>query len=413
MDFVFRRAAVRARIVANPLGAVLQRYVAHLVYRGHRASTLHQYVFAAEHFGGWLGRRPIDIASMDCFIRHHLPRCRCGKPAVRNIRCVRAALNRLLEMLGSKRTRPAGTGLVGQLLRKYENHLVHTCGLSCATVRYRLRYARELLRRFRVCRTRQLREWSPVQMAQYVSSVGRQQRKPSSGQVLASSIRSFLRFLLLHGLIHRNLATAVPSFANWRLASLPRSIGRADLEKLIRTVDTSTAIGKRDLAVLLCLTELGLRGADVAALRQDGVDLASGILCFRRPKQREQVELPMTRRLIAAIRHYLHQGRPACSSTSLFVIHRAPVGIGLKPIGIRGIVIRRAVQAGLGHRIGGTHVIRHTVATELINLGASLKEIADLLGHSSIDTTSIYAKVDMSSLARVALPWPGKQEVIP
>jgi len=67
----------------------------------------------------------------------------------------------------------------------------------------------------------------------------------------------------------------------------------------------------------------------------------------------------------------------------------------------------------LGHRIGGTHVIRHTVATELINLGASLKEIADLLGHSSIDTTSIYAKVDMSSLARVALPWPGKQEVIP
>ena len=230
---------------------------------------------------------------------------------------------------------------------------------------------------------------------------------------MASSIRSFLRFLLLHGLIHRDLAAAVPSFANWRLSSLPTSIGRADLEKLIRAVDTSTPIGKRDLAVLLCMTELGLRAADVAALRQDGVDLAAGILCFQRPKQREQVELPMPRRLAAAIRLYLRQGRPACPSASLFVVHRAPVGGSLKPIGIRDIVIRRAAQAGLGDRIRGTHVIRHTLATELINAGASLKEIADLLGHRSIDTTSIYAKVDLRSLAGVALPWPGRREVIP
>lgn len=412
MDSVFRRAAVRARIRANPLGAVLQRYVVYLVNRGHRAGTLHQYVFAAEHFGRWVSRRPVDADSVDRFIRYHLPRCRCGKPAVRNVRCVRASLNRLLEMLGSKRTRTTGTGLVGQLLRRYEHHLVHICGLSCATIHYRLRYARELLRRFRVCRARQLRGWSPAQMAQYVSSVGRQ-HKPSSGQVMASSIRSFLRFLLLDGWIRRDLAAAVPSFANWRLASLPRSIGRADLEKLIRAVDTSTAIGKRDLAVLLCMTELGLRAADVAALRQDGVDLAAGSLCFRRPKQREQAELPMPRRLVAAIRLYLQQGRPTCPAVSLFVVHRAPVGGSLKPIGIRGIVIRRAAQAGLGDRIRGTHVMRHALATELINAGASLKEIADLLGHRSIDTTSIYAKVDLRSLARVALPWPGRREVIP
>ena len=131
MDSVFRRAAVRARIRANPLGAVLQRYVVYLVNRGHRAGTLHQYVFAAEHFGRWVSRRPVDADSVDRFIRYHLPRCRCGKPAVRNVRCVRASLNRLLEMLGSKRTRTTGTGLVGQLLRRYEHHLVHICGLSC------------------------------------------------------------------------------------------------------------------------------------------------------------------------------------------------------------------------------------------------------------------------------------------
>jgi site-specific recombinase XerD len=89
------------------------------------------------------------------------------------------------------------------------------------------------------------------------------------------------------------------------------------------------------------------------------------------------------------------------------VKRRAPTGGPLKPIGIRGIVVRSAARAGLADRVRGTHVLRHSVATGLINAGASLKQIADLLGHRSIDTTAIYAKVDLRSLARVALPWPG------
>ena len=91
----------------------------------------------------------------------------------------------------------------------------------------------------------------------------------------------------------------------------------------------------------------------------------------------------------------------------LFVIHRAPIGQPLKPIGIRGIVVRYAARAGLAELIRGTHIIRHSVASSLINAGASIKDIADLLGHRSIDTTAIYAKVNMRSLAEVAMPWPG------
>ena len=94
-------------------------------------------------------------------------------------------------------------------------------------------------------------------------------------------------------------------------------------------------------------------------------------------------------------------------SPELFVIHRAPLGQPLKPIGIRGIVIRYAARAGLAESITGTHVIRHSVASSLINAGASIKDIADLLGHRSIDTTAIYAKVDLRTLMGVALPWPG------
>jgi len=413
LEQVFRKSAVPARIAANPIGPVLCRYVAYLVDRGHRASSLHQYTFAAEHFGRWLGHRPIDHAAVDHFIKRHLPRCQCAKPAVGNIACVRAALNRLLEMLGCQQAE-SGRRTAERLLQRYESHLRGVCGLSDTTTGYRLRYAGVLLRQRRIDRLGQLHAWSPALIAEYVSTVGHR-CKPASGQVLACGIRSFLRFLLQEGLIRRDLASAVPSFANWRLAALPAVVTQTELEQLVAVVDPAKPIGMRDRAILLCMTELGLRAADVAAITVDGVDLASGILRLRRPKPRERVETPLTVRLGRALGLYLRRGRPLCDTNALFVIHRAPTGRGLTARGIGNIVARRAAQVGLATRIRGSNVIRHSVASTLINQGASLKQIADLLGHRSIDTTSIYAKVDLDSLAKVALPCPHthKQEVRP
>lgn len=403
---LFRRASVRARIAGNPIGPLLERYAAHLAARGHHPGVLHQYMFAAEHFGLWLRARPVDATSVSRFITHHLPRCGCAKPAPCSVIVVRAALRQLLEMLGLKSPARNYEGPCGRLLGEYEQHLQRVCGLSAATVPYRLRYAREFLEGLGVVRPRDLRGCSPAQIARQVSSAGRRV-KVSSGQVMASSIRSFLRFLLLQGFIHRDLASAVPSFANWRLASLPSVVARADLDRLVIALAPSSPSAARDRAILLCLTDLGLRAADVAALKTDGVDLAAGVLRLRSPKQREAVELPITKKLRDALICYLQLERPTCSCPALFVKHRAPVGGPLKPIGIRGIVVRCAARAGLADQVRGTHVIRHSVASDLINAGAPLKQIADLLGHRSIDTTAIYAKVDLHSLARVALPWPG------
>ena len=412
LNAIFRRASVRARILSNPLGTVLGDYVDYLASRGHRPSALHQYVFAVEHFGHWIGQRPLDHAALDHFVRRHLPRCRCAKPCSRTVKTVRAAVRRLLEMLEVQRPLTDG-GAIARLLHDYEVHLERACGLARVTVDYRRRYARDLLRARGVTRTRDLRTWSPEVIGRYVAGLGRG-RKPSSGQVAASSIRSFLRFLLLRGFIARDLAAAVPSFANWRLASLPTAVSRDSLRRLVAAADPVNAIGKRDRAALMCMTELGLRAVEVALISTDDVDLDNGILRLRRPKQRERVEIPMTRGLVSAIRSYLRRGRPACGSPALFVKHRAPLGGPLKAIGIRSMVVRRAADAGLADQIRGTHVIRRSLATTLINAGAPMKEIADLLGHRSIDTTTIYAKVDFSSLRQVALRWPtvdGAEEV--
>jgi site-specific recombinase XerD len=231
--------------------------------------------------------------------------------------------------------------------------------------------------------------------------------------VIASSIRSFLRFLLLHRLIDRDLAAAVPAFANWRLASLPDTVSGEELERLVRAIDTTSPIGLRDRAIVLCMVDLGLRASDVAGLELNGLDLATRVLRLRRQKQREFTAVPMSRRMATAISVYLRRGRPQCSSSALFVVHRAPRGKALTPIGIQGVVVRRATAADLGHCIRGTHVIRHSAASRWIQAGATLKQIADLLGHRSIDTTSIYAKIDLAALTQVALPWPTSREVTP
>lgn len=325
MDQIFRRESVRARILGNPLGPVLQQYIAHLKGRGHEPSSMHQYVFALEHFGNWLGTRSISHESVDEFVARHIPRCRCKKPASCTRHCVRAALNRLLEMRGLTRPDSVVSAVVGRLLREYELHLLVVAGLAESTAYYRLRYARDLLQHFTVQRASQLKGWRATELADYVARTGRRW-KPGGGQQLASSVRSFLRFLLFKGLVRRDLATAIPSFANWRLSSLPAVVERTKLEKLLAAVDPATPIGMRDRGALLCMIDLGLRASDVAAITADGVDMPGDVLRLSHAKERRVTELPMTKRLALALRRYLREGRPPSTSGVLFVIHRAPIG---------------------------------------------------------------------------------------
>jgi site-specific recombinase XerD len=119
----------------------------------------------------------------------------------------------------------------------------------------------------------------------------------------------------------------------------------------------------------------------------------------------------MTRRLCSALKTYLRHDRPACISTAVFIQHRAPLGTPLTSLGIFHAVLRLACRAGLRHRVNGTHVLRRSLASRMLAAGATLKQIADFLGHTSIDTTTLYAKVDLITLSRVALPWPVRKEV--
>ncbi|MBM4093424.1 MAG: hypothetical protein FJ276_29040, partial [Planctomycetes bacterium] len=326
----------------------------------------------------------------------------------RDRRLIRAALNHLLAMLGLRQEQPTHLArCLGKLVGRYEEHLATARGLARDTVRRHLKYTHDMLTQFGTRRAYQFKNWTPEMLEGYVSREGR--AAASRGRNIGWCARSFLRFLLQEGLIERDLAAAIPTVARWRLASLPKTLSESEVSRLLRAADLQTPLGRRNYAIALCMSELGLRGADVAHLQLAGIDFTANVLRLHQRKERQVDVFPMTRRLHAALRAYLRNARPECSSAAVFVHHRAPLGKPLTSVGICQVVVRLAELAGLRDRLHGAHMLRRSLASRMINAGATLKQIADFLGHASIDTTALYATVDLTTLSRVALPWPVKE----
>jgi site-specific recombinase XerD len=164
---------------------------------------------------------------------------------------------------------------------------------------------------------------------------------------------------------------------------------------------------QRDYAILRCLVDLGLRSCEVAALRLDDIDWKNGTLTVRTEKSQRCDVLPLPSTTGRAIAEYLRKARPANESRAVFVRHRAPFHLPVSPSVIRSVVRQAAVRSGLMDRLHGPHRLRHSAATRMLHQGATLKQIADILRHRSLDTTAIYAKVDVPRLAAIAQPWPG------
>jgi integrase/recombinase XerD len=154
---------------------------------------------------------------------------------------------------------------------------------------------------------------------------------------------------------------------------------------------------------------LALRAGEVAAITLDDIDWRAGTLAIRTGKTRRGTRLPVPAQVAVALADYLRRGRPKTTERAVFVHHRAPRGAGGEASLIRIAVRRAYARAGLDPRLTGTHVLRHTAATRLLRTGASMKEIADVLRHRSLNTSAIYAKVDRTALQAVALAWPEVQ----
>ena len=198
----------------------------------------------------------------------------------------------------------------------------------------------------------------------------------------------------------------VPRIANWKHAGLPKGLSKRQIRKILATFDRRNAVGRRNSAIVLCLALLGMRVSEVANLELDHIDWHRGIIRIPINKSRRYRELPLPNGVGVAISSYLRNGRLSGQSRSVFVRHKGARGSAVTNSLITGVVRLAYAKVPECSHLCGTHVLRHTAATGMLQRGANLKEIADILGHTSIESTAIYAKVNLTSLAAVALPWP-------
>jgi integrase len=324
---------------------------------------------------------------------------------------IRAALIRLIELLRS-------TGLVAQKaaslpasiaaeLRDFDSYLTEVRGLVAVTRQARLQHAGDFLLdhfgdapiRMCVLKPAQIMDF----MIRYTAGW-----KPSSVKTIGISLRSYLRYKAISGIQTTALIAALPHVAQWRLARLPKGLSTQEVQQLLDAFDRSTASGRRDYAIARCYVDLGLRTAEIVRLQLDDLDWSEGVVHIR-GKGRRTDRLPLPATTGKAIVAYLRKDRRDTTSRALFLRHRPPLDQPAGPDTIRAVVRNAAHRCGLSTRLTGPHILRHTLACRLVQSGVSLKAIADLLRHRSLDTTTIYAKFDLNALATVAAQWPGRR----
>jgi site-specific recombinase XerD len=293
-----------------------------------------------------------------------------------------------------------------EVLAAFEAHLRTARGAVPATCRGYTFFVGEFLRTTFGTRPLDFLEMSADHVISFVA--GRAARSsPGTAKLAATALRSFFHYLQMQGLCPEHLIDAIPIVAFWKRSQLPKILNDEQLAAFLRAFDRTTALGRRDYAMALCLAHLGLRAVDVAGLTLDDIDWRHGVVRLGgKPRRVSLLPLPAT--VGHALVAYLRGGRPATSHRGVFVRHVAPI----RPLdrgGVRAAIRRAFDRSGVPVPSKGSHVLRHTAATRMLRSGASLKDLADVLRHRSLDTTLIYAKVDLPRLSQVALPWPGEK----
>lgn len=230
--------------------------------------------------------------------------------------------------------------------------------------------------------------------------------KPKSAKCMTYSLRSFFRFLKQTQGLKANLVDCVPIVAAWKPSSFPVTLSVEETQKLLNNCNINSKGGLRDFAVLMLLVRLGLRSCEICRLTLDDINWDKSEILIR-GKGSTEARFPIFQDLGNALVAYLQHGRPDCLNKSFFICIGQPIRGFQSSSTVKSILRRALIRANLNPEKKGVHLLRHSFATQLLRQGTSLQEIAIVLRHKSINTTSIYARADFDKLKMLALPWPG------
>jgi integrase/recombinase XerD len=392
----------------GPLTPHIDGFARFLAGEGYASSTVHEkYGFFAD-LSAWLEASLIGLDTLNEGQINQFHAIRRSRGRARRVDAPTALqLLRYLRNLGCIPTVPQEIDRtpLGDLTADYERFLSSERGLAPATLINYLPFVRRFLIEQFGSNALRLGELRPIDIHRFIHRRARTMGRRRA-QLMVTALRSFLRFLQQRGAIATDLAGAVPGVANWRLSHLPKSLPPDQVEQMLASCDRRTPAGQRDYAILLLLARLGLRAGEAVAMTLDDLDWERGEIVVRGKGQR-LTRLPLPDDVGAALVDYLRYVRPSCSTRRVFVRLSAPLRGFVDSTAICDIVRRALKRAGLDPEFKGAHLLRHSLATNLLRQGASLVEIGQLLRHSQPNTTQIYAKVDIAALRSIALPWPG------
>ena len=397
------------KVQKGSFSAFVQAFVQQLQDQGYAAASKKQSTRLVKDFVAWLDQRGIEGQSLSAtHVTDYLDFRWLQRRRRRGDAFTLHGFARLIAPEGYQ-TRSEQKAAITPVLRvrqEFEQYLLRERGLAAASIRlYSDSIRRFLENAFGDAEVR-LDQLAATDVIHFVQADAARLHHPKRAQVMTSALRSFLQYGRYIGEIVMDLPACVPTVANWSMAGIPKTISPSQVQRLLAGCDQQSASGIRDYAMLLLISRLGLRASEVVDLTLDDLDWTEGTIRIRGPAQRVD-RLPLPTDVGAGVADYLRHGRPACSTRNVFIRSHAPWCALRGPSTVSCMVRRALRRAGIDSPTKGAHLLRHSLATQMLGGGASLGEIAEILRHRNPQTTTIYAKVDLVSLHTLALPWPG------
>lgn len=385
------------------LGSILGDYASWLVARGYPPTPVRRHVRAAGRLERRWRRR--GVRTLGAIHRSDFHVCAPGHSQDdAYLAAVARLLPRYLEEIGvlpRLATPPEAPELVA-----YRFHLEALRGLAPSTITHHMSTASELLQWLSQEPSRgALARLTSTDIDAFLQQVSPRFSRASLQHTVAH-LRSFLRFLAARDRAPRGLDRHIDTPRVYRQEQLPRALPWESVRALLESIDRTTALGRRDYAMLLLIATYGLRTSEVVALTFDHIDWRRDELHVPRRKVDDILLLPLTSDVGAALLDYIRRGRPTHRTRVVFLRVRPPAGV-LKATAITEVFQARARRSGLAIPFQGPHCLRHSLAVRLLREGVSLKAIGDVLGHRGVESTCLYLRLAIDDLRDVALSVPG------
>jgi site-specific recombinase XerD len=390
----------------GPLASHIAWFAGRLAEQGYAHCTAQEQLRLVTHLHQWLqdhhlGADALDEPCLDQFLQDHQQQGR----APRHHRVTLQPFLHALRDAGMLPTPAQPHSSLAVLAQAFDHHVTSERGLAHITRAHYLPIGRRFLQERcgtgpLVLHALDLHDVTQLLLRQAAAV------SPRHAQALVRALRTFCRCLVQRGDRRADLAAAIPAVAAWRLATVPKALAPAQVTRLLQSGNQAHPTGQRDDTIVLLMARLGLRPGAVVAMTCDELDWEAGTLLVRGKGGRRD-RLPLPQDVGQALATSLANVRPRCATRRVFRRMQAPPGGFANAVAIGTLVRRALARAGLAPPCKGAHLLRHALATNLLQAGAAMAAMSDVLRHRRPQTTESYAKVDQAALGALAQPWPG------